>query len=80
MESLIQISAPFFSDQTLINRRNVTGDPKSSYRANRDFLHITFQSRVITAAMTVLGFADKASAVANYPLQQTWRKWGKLRN
>ena len=57
-----------FSDRTLINRRNVTGDLHSSFRAKRDFLHAIFQSRVITAAMTVLGFADKSSAPEHYPL------------
>lgn len=66
-----------FSDRTLINRRNVTGDPHSSYRANRDFLHTIFQSQVITAAMTVLGFADKSSAPAHYPLPKDIEKMRK---
>lgn len=50
-----------FADRTVINRRNVTADVSSSYRPNRDFLMIMFQSRVITAAMTVLGMESKAS-------------------
>lgn len=66
-----------FSDRTLLNRRNVTGDPHSSYRANRDFLHIIFHSQVITAAMTVLGFADKSSAPAHYPLLKDMEKMRK---
>ena len=66
-----------FSDRTLLNRRNVTGDPHSSYRANRDFLHNIFHSRLITAAMTVLGFADKSSAPAHYPLLKDMEKMRK---
>ena len=49
-----------FADRTLINRRNVTSDTHSSYRANRDFLSVVFESRVITAAMKVLGFEDQS--------------------
>lgn len=49
-----------FADRTLINRRNVTSDPHSSYRANRDFLSIVFQSRVIVAAKKVLGFENQS--------------------
>ena len=60
-----------FSDRTLINRRNVTGDPHS-YRANRDFLHVIFQSRAITAAMTLLGFAPE-----HYPLPKDIEKMRK---
>lgn len=54
-------SCTMFSDRTLINRRNVTGDTHSSYRANRDFLSIVFESRVIAAAMKVLGFENQSS-------------------
>ena len=49
-----------FSDRNLINRRNVTGDVQSSYRPDRDFLSVVFQSRVITAANKVLGFENKS--------------------
>ena len=69
-----------FSDRTLINRRNVTGDPHSSYRANRDFLHTIFQSQVITAAMTVLDLLANKVPQHTTPYQKTWRKWEKPRN
>ena len=61
----------------LINRRNVTGDHHSSYRPNRDFLYIVFQSRVIAAAMTVLGFPDKNGSPANYHLPTSMEKMRK---
>ena len=57
-----------FSDRTLINRRNVTGDTHSSYRANRDFLSIVFESRVIAAAMEVLGFENQSSMPTKHQL------------
>ena len=57
-----------FSDRTLINRRNVTGDTHSSYRANRDFLSIVFESRVIAAAMKVLGFENQSSMPTKHQL------------
>ena len=56
-----------FSDRTLINRRNVTGDPKAAYRPNRDFLRIVLKSRVIAAAMKLLGLEDKSSLPSQYP-------------
>ena len=59
-----------FSDRGLINRRNVTGDVTSSYRPNRDYLWIVLKSRVITAAMTVLGFESKSSMPTKFPLLQ----------
>lgn len=61
-------SCTMFSDRTLINRRNVTGNTHSSYRANRDFLSIVFQSRVIAAAMKVLGFESKSSMPTKHQL------------
>ena len=57
-----------FADRTLINRRNVTSDTHSSYRANRDFFPVVFTSRVIVAAMKVLGFENKAGAPSNHSL------------
>lgn len=57
-----------FADRTLINRRNVTSDTHSSYRANRDFFSVVFTSRVIVAAMKVLGFENKAEAPSNHSL------------
>ena len=57
-----------FADRTLINRRNVTSDTHSSYRANRDFLSVVFQSRVIAAAMKVLGFEDQSGMPTKHQL------------
>ena len=57
-----------FSDRTLINRRNVKSDPHTAFRADRDFLLITVKSRVIAAAMSVLGFSDKGSQPTKFPL------------
>ena len=57
-----------FPDRTLINWRNVTGDPHSSFRANGDFLHVIFLSQCYHSCMTVLGFAEKSSAPEHYPL------------
>lgn len=78
MESqIISDICTLFSDHTLINRRNVTGDPHSCYRAKRDFLNVVFQSRVITAAMVVLGFSDKTSGPTKYPLPSNMDKMRK---
>lgn len=76
-----KVSCSLFSDRTLINRRNVTGETHSSYQANRDFLYTIFKSRVVAAAMKVLGFADKSSVPTNYtfpPNMKTINKAGKL--
>ncbi|XP_022791377.1 uncharacterized protein LOC111330730 [Stylophora pistillata] len=48
-----------FSDRSLINRRNVNGEPKLAYRADRDFLEVEVKTRVIAAAMSTLDFKDK---------------------
>ena len=55
----------------------MTGDPHSSYRANRDFLSIIFKSRVIAAAMKVLGFVDKSGAPTNYSLPPNMESMNK---
>jgi len=57
-----------YSDRTLINRRNVKGDPSSAYRADRDFFMLVVKSRVIAAARAVLGFNDRASQPMNFAL------------
>jgi len=67
-----------FSDRTLINRRNVTGDTHSSYRANRDFFSILFTSRIIAAAMSVLGFANKSGAPAKHTLPENLQSLKKV--
>lgn len=61
-------SCTLYSDRTLINRRNVTSDPKSSYRPNRDFFLIVLKSRVIAAAMTILGIESKISTPSKFPI------------
>lgn len=50
-----------YSDRSLINRRNVTSDPHSNYRADRDFFLLILQSRIIAGAMKVLGLDSKDS-------------------
>jgi len=48
----------------------VKGDPSAAYRADRDFLTLVVKSRVISAAMTVLGFASQTSNPSNFPLPE----------
>lgn len=50
-----------YSDRSLINRRNVTNDPHSNYRPDRDFFLLIVQSRIIAGAMKVLGLDSKES-------------------
>ena len=59
-----------FADRNLINRRNVTSDVSSSYRPNRDFFQVVFKSRVIGAAMSVLGFENRSSIPSKYTLPE----------
>lgn len=66
------------SDRTLINRRNVKSDPHSAYRANRDFLLITMKSRIVSAAMKVLGFESKESTPSNFQLPENLSKSTKI--
>lgn len=61
-------SCTLFSDKNLLNHRNVTGDVQSSYRADRDFLEIVFQSRIIAAAKKVLGFENKTGKPTKFNL------------
>ena len=61
-------SCTLFSDKNLLNQRNVTGDVQSSYRADRDFLEIVFQSRIIAAAKKVLGFENKTGKPTKFNL------------
>ena len=71
-----------FADRNLINRRNVTSDVSSSYRPNRDFFWVVFQSRVIGAAMSILGFENRSSIPSNYTLPEnltTLSKASKLK-
>lgn len=55
-----------FADRTVINRRNVCSDVKSAYRADRDFLLL--KSRVIAAAMNVLGLENKTGKPSKFVL------------
>ena len=61
-------SCTMFSDRNLINRRNLAGYVTSSYRPDRDFLEIVFQSRVIAAAKKVLGFENKTGKPTKFNL------------
>ena len=52
----------------MINRRNVCSDVKSAYRADRDFLSTVLKSRVIAAAMNVLGLENKTGKASKFVL------------
>lgn len=66
------------SDRILINRRNVKSDPHTAYRADRDFLLVVLKSRVLAAAMSVLGFEDKESQPSKLPLPADITKQPKV--
>ncbi|CAB3978126.1 Hypothetical predicted protein [Paramuricea clavata] len=67
-----------FSDHTLINRRSVKADPTTAYREDRDFLLLVIKSRVIAAAMTVLGFENKSGQPDNFPIPENLSNQSKL--
>lgn len=67
-----------YSDRTLIDRRNVKAEPQSAYRADRDFLVLVIQARVIAAAMTELGFTDKSSQPVKCPLHEDLQRQRKV--
>ena len=52
----------------MINRRNVCSDVKSAYRADRDSLSTVLKSRVIAAAMNVLGLENKTGKPSKFVL------------
>ena len=56
------------ADRTVIKRRNVCSNVKSAYRADRDFLSTVLKSRVIAAAMNVLGFENKRGKPSKFVL------------
>lgn len=57
-----------YADRTTINHRNVTADPAKAYRADRDFFLVVVQSRVIAAAMEILGMESKSSQPSKCPV------------
>jgi len=57
-----------FAERTVINRRNVSSDVKSAYRADRDFLSVVLKSRIIAAAMNILGFESKTGKPSKFIL------------
>ena len=59
-----------YSDRTLIDRWHVKAEPQSAYGADRDFLGLVIQARVIAAAMTELCFTDKSSQPVKCPLPE----------
>ena len=67
-----------YSDRTLIDRRNVKAKPQSAYRADRDFLVLVIQARVIAAAMTELGSTDKSSQPVKCPLPEDLQRQRKV--
>ena len=52
----------------MINKRNVCSDVKSAYRADRDFLSVVLKSRVIAAAMNVMGLENKTGKPSKFVL------------
>ncbi len=68
-----------FADRNLINWRNVTSDVTSSYRPNRDFFRVVFHSRVIGAAMSVLGLENKSSIPSKHRLPENMATLSKER-
>ena len=46
-----------FSDRNLINRRNVKGDVHQAYTQCKDFFILEFETRVVAAALQVLGMS-----------------------
>ena len=67
-----------FSDRTLINRRNITQDPHSNYRADRDFFLLILKSRVIAAAMKVLGLEGRESQPTIFHIPDDISSYSKL--
>lgn len=67
-----------YSDRTLIDRRNVKAQPQSAYRADRDFLVLVVEARVISADMTELGFTDKSSQPLKCPLPDDLQRQSKF--
>ena len=67
-----------YSDRTLINCRNVTQDTHSSYRANRDFFLLVLKSKIIAAAMNVLGLQCKSSQPTTFQIPKDLLNYSKL--
>ena len=58
-------SCTLYSDCTLKDNKS---DPHTAYPADQDILLINLKSRVITAAISVLGFTDKPRQPTKFPL------------
>ncbi|XP_048589438.1 uncharacterized protein LOC116618156 [Nematostella vectensis] len=67
-----------YADRTTINRRNVTADPSKAYHADRDFLIIVIQSRIIAAAMEVLGIKSKSDQPTKCAIPKDMENMSKL--
>lgn len=58
----------FFSDRNLINRRNVKGDVSSAVNPCRQFFTLEVESRVIAAALYILGMTSiTGNPTKNFP-------------
>lgn len=68
-----------YSDRNLINRRNVTQDPHKNYRSDRDFLLLVLKSRVVAAAMHLLGLETKSSKPSKFTIPEDISTFDKLR-
>ena len=58
-------SCTLYSDRTLKDNKS---DPHTAYPADQDILLINLKSRVIAAAISVLGFTDKWRQPTKFPL------------
>ena len=47
-----------YSDRNLVNRRNVKGDVTAAANACRRFLQLEVETRVVAAAMEILGMSS----------------------
>jgi len=68
-----------YSDRTLINRRNVVSDPRTAYAADRDFLLLELEARIIVAAIKVLGFNCASGPPSNCPIPEELAMQSKLK-
>jgi len=67
------------SDRSLIKRRNVTRDPRSNYRADRDFFQLILKSRDVAAAMNTLGLEHKNNTPTCFTIPEDISSLSKLK-
>ena len=65
------------SDKLLINRRNVVTEVKRNYAASKRFLCLALESRVVAAAMTLLGVERMDDQPKTSTVPERWQHLGK---